>query len=83
MLLNVDGSIQDAGWRILADGWGLSIGRGGNPHDGAYTYRRVVDCVTGACSSSRRRHLKSLAASINCTRRPSTRNLISRFALVL
>ncbi len=49
MLLNVDGTIQDAGWRILADGWGRPIGRGGNPCDGAYTYRRVVDCVTGAC----------------------------------
>jgi O-antigen biosynthesis protein len=49
MLLNVDGSIQDAGWRILSNGWGYSIGRGGDPNDGAYTYRRAVDCVTGAC----------------------------------
>ena len=49
MLLNVDGTIQDAGWRILSDGWGSPIGRGGSSGDGAYTYRRLVDCVTGAC----------------------------------
>ncbi|MGA2843262.1 MAG: methyltransferase domain-containing protein, partial [Steroidobacteraceae bacterium] len=49
MLLNVDGTIQDAGWRILADGWGYAIGRGGDSRNGAYTYRRSVDCVTGAC----------------------------------
>ena len=49
MLLNVDGTIQDAGWRILGNGWGFPIGRGGSSSDGAYTYRRVVDCVTGAC----------------------------------
>ncbi len=49
MLLNVDGTIQDAGWRILSNGWGRPIGREGNPRDGAYTYRRAVDCVTGAC----------------------------------
>jgi len=49
MLLNVDGTIQDAGWRILGSGWGFPLGRGGSPNDGAYTYRRVVDCVTGAC----------------------------------
>ena len=49
MLLNVDGTIQDGGWRILGNGWGHPIGRGGNPRDGSYTYRRPVDCVTGAC----------------------------------
>jgi GT2 family glycosyltransferase/glycosyltransferase involved in cell wall biosynthesis len=49
MLLNADGTIQDAGWRILEDGWGYSIGRGDDPRNGSYTYRRSVDCVTGAC----------------------------------
>lgn len=49
MLLNPDGSIQDSGWRILQNGWGYPIGRGGDPRNGAYTYRRIVDCVTGAC----------------------------------
>lgn len=49
MLLNTDGTIQDAGWRILNSGWGYPIGRGRDPRDGAYTYRRAVDCVTGAC----------------------------------
>jgi glycosyltransferase involved in cell wall biosynthesis len=49
MLLNRDGTIQAAGWRILSDGWGYAIGRGRNPRDGAYTYRRTADCITGAC----------------------------------
>ena len=49
MLLNVDGTIQDAGWRMMENGWAHPIGRGGDPRDGAYTYRRPVDCVTGAC----------------------------------
>jgi GT2 family glycosyltransferase/SAM-dependent methyltransferase len=49
MLLNVDGTIQDAGWRILGDGWGRPIGRGSDPHNGSYMYRRFVDCVGGAC----------------------------------
>ncbi|WP_160123792.1 methyltransferase domain-containing protein [Rhodovarius lipocyclicus] len=49
MLLNRDGTIQDAGWRILWNGWGHSLGRGADLQDGRYTYRRSVDCVTGAC----------------------------------
>lgn len=49
MLLNSDGTIQDAGWRILDNGWGQKIGENCNSNDGAYTYRRQVDCVTGAC----------------------------------
>jgi GT2 family glycosyltransferase/glycosyltransferase involved in cell wall biosynthesis/SAM-dependent methyltransferase len=49
MLLNTDGTIQDAGWTILDNGWGYSIGRGADPNNGSFTYRRSVDCVTGAC----------------------------------
>lgn len=49
MLLNPDGSIQDCGWSITKNGWGYPVGRGGDPRNGAYTYRRQVDCVTGAC----------------------------------
>lgn len=49
MLLNRDGSVQDAGWRILGSGWGHPIGRNASSQDGAYTYRRPVDCVSGAC----------------------------------
>jgi FkbM family methyltransferase len=49
MLLNIDGTIQSAGWRILRNGWGYSVGAGADPNDGAYTYRHPVDCVTGAC----------------------------------
>lgn len=55
MLLNDDGSIQDAGWRILSNGWGQPIGRDGDPRNGAYTRRRRVDCVTGACFAVPRR----------------------------
>ncbi len=49
MLLGCDGRIQEAGWAILSDGWGAPIGRDADPNDGAYSYRRRVDCVTGAC----------------------------------
>jgi GT2 family glycosyltransferase/SAM-dependent methyltransferase/glycosyltransferase involved in cell wall biosynthesis len=49
MLSDVNGSIENAGWRILADGRGWPIGKGRSLRDGAYTYRRQVDCVTGAC----------------------------------
>ena len=49
MLIDVNGSIENAGWRILADGRGWPIGKGRNLRDGAHTYRRQVDCVTGAC----------------------------------
>lgn len=49
MLLNRDGTIQDAGWRIMWNGWGHPLGRGADARDGAYTHRRLVDCVTGAC----------------------------------
>ncbi len=49
MLIDVNGSIENAGWRILADGRGWPIGRGRNLRDGAHTYQRQVDCVTGAC----------------------------------
>ncbi|MBR0649982.1 methyltransferase domain-containing protein [Roseomonas terrae] len=49
MLLNQDGTIQDAGWRIAGNGWGHPLGRGTDAQNGAYTHRRAVDCVTGAC----------------------------------
>jgi GT2 family glycosyltransferase/glycosyltransferase involved in cell wall biosynthesis/SAM-dependent methyltransferase len=49
MLLNNDGTIQDGGWRILSNGWGHPIGRNESAQDGAFTYRRRVDCITGAC----------------------------------
>lgn len=49
MLLNDNNTIQDAGWTMMKSGWGEPIGRGQPIDDGRYTYRRVVDCVTGAC----------------------------------
>jgi GT2 family glycosyltransferase len=47
MLLNNDGTVQDAGWKINIDGSGDPIGRGDCPTD--HLTRKVVDCVTGAC----------------------------------
>lgn len=47
MLLDNDGTIQEAGWRMLADGSGIPIGRGDSPK--AHAGRKFVDCVTGAC----------------------------------
>lgn len=47
-LLNDDGTIQDAGWRILQNGWGEPIGRGDCKEDSYYGHTRTVDCVTGA-----------------------------------
>lgn len=49
MLLNPNGTIQDAGWRIQHNGWGHPLGRDADESDSRYTYRRTVDCVTGAC----------------------------------
>ena len=54
MLLNLDGSIQSAGWRIMSNGWGHPIGLNRDQRNGAYTYRRQVDCLTGACFVVRR-----------------------------
>lgn len=48
-LLNPDGTIQDAGWAVLDNGWGVPIGRGGDAGCERYNYVREVDCVIGAC----------------------------------
>ncbi len=38
MMLDVDGTIQDAGWRIQGNGWDYPLGRGSEARDGAHTY---------------------------------------------
>jgi radical SAM superfamily enzyme YgiQ (UPF0313 family)/GT2 family glycosyltransferase/MoaA/NifB/PqqE/SkfB family radical SAM enzyme/glycosyltransferase involved in cell wall biosynthesis len=53
-LLNPDGTIQDAGWSVLANGWGVPIGRNGDASEERYNYVREVDCVVGACLLTRR-----------------------------
>lgn len=60
MLLNTDGTIQDAGWRILGDGWGHPLGRGATTEGSAHTYRREADCVTGASLLVRRSAFEAL-----------------------
>jgi FkbM family methyltransferase len=60
MMLNADGTIREAGWRILSDGEGYPLGRGSNARDGAHTYRRRVDCVTGGCLAIRRAHFEKI-----------------------
>jgi GT2 family glycosyltransferase len=49
LMLNGDGTIQDAGWVMTCDGWGYPIGRGAASEDCRFAFRRDVDAVTGAC----------------------------------
>ncbi len=60
MLLNTDGTIQDAGWRIGGDGWGIPLGRGAATDDSAHAHRREADCVTGASLLVRRSVFEAL-----------------------
>ena len=48
-LLNADGSLQEAGGGVLADGWGYPYGRDDRPDRSQYSFVREVDVVTGAC----------------------------------
>ena len=48
-LLNMDGTIQDAGWTISSDGWGIPLGRNQPADHGEFAHLREVDCVGGAC----------------------------------
>lgn len=48
-ILNMDETLQDAGWVINTEGWGIPLGRGSTPNLPEYNYLREVDCVLGAC----------------------------------
>ncbi len=54
MLLNADGSLQEAGNVMFKDGWGYPYGRGDDPDKPEYGFVRHVDCVSGACFLVRR-----------------------------
>lgn len=54
MLLNPDGSIQEAGSVVDSVGWALAIGRGASPGDFAYRFRREIDYGSAACLLIRR-----------------------------
>lgn len=53
-LLNMDGSLQEAGNVMFKDGWGYPYGRGDRADKPEYEFVRQVDCVTGACFLVRR-----------------------------
>lgn len=54
MLLNPDGTVQEAGGIIHSNGWGHPFGAGDDAASGACNYVREVDVVTGACFLVRR-----------------------------
>jgi GT2 family glycosyltransferase/glycosyltransferase involved in cell wall biosynthesis len=49
MLLNPDGSIQEAGSVIDSIGWTLALGRGQSASDFAHRFRREIDYGSAAC----------------------------------
>ena len=53
-MLNADGTLQEAGVAIPADGWGIPYGAGDDPALPAYDFVRDVDAVVGACIAVRR-----------------------------
>lgn len=48
-LLNADGTVQEAGGIVHANGWGHPYGRGDDPEKPEYNFVREVDVVIGAC----------------------------------
>ncbi len=54
MLLNMDGSLQEAGNMMFQDGVGYPYGRGERADRPEYGFVRQVDCVSGACFLVRR-----------------------------
>lgn len=55
-----DGTLQEAGSRILADGSCEGLGRGRDPHDGAFDFERTVDFCSGAFLMTPRALFESL-----------------------
>jgi GT2 family glycosyltransferase len=53
-LVYPDGRLQEAGGLIWSDATGVNVGRGQDPSDSAFTYRREVDYCSGACLLVRR-----------------------------
>ncbi|WP_176953104.1 glycosyltransferase [Belnapia rosea] len=53
-LINKDGTLQEAGGIILRLADGVNYGRGGDPLDGRFNYRRDADYVSGASLMTRR-----------------------------
>lgn len=53
-LVYPNGTLQEAGGVVFADGSGWNVGKGGNPDDPRYTFAREVDYCSGACLLVRR-----------------------------
>lgn len=62
MLLNDDGSVQQAGAILGLDGATGLYGQGGDPGDGRYNFARVVDYAAAACLLVRRELLIEFGA---------------------
>jgi GT2 family glycosyltransferase len=60
MLLNPDGSIQEAGSVIDSVGWPLAFGRGESPDTLAHRFRREVDYGSAACMLVRREDFQAI-----------------------
>jgi GT2 family glycosyltransferase len=54
MLISPDGMLEEAGGIIWSDATGLNYGRGRDPSNAEYQYRREVDYCSGACLLLRR-----------------------------
>ena len=65
MLVNVDGSLQEAGGIIWDDGSGWNWGRGGDPNHPRYNFVREVDYVSG-CSLMIERDLFLKTGMFDC-----------------
>ncbi len=59
-LVYPNGTLQEAGGIIFSDGSAANYGRGGDPEDPRYTYRRDVDYCSGAAIAVRRELLVDL-----------------------
>ena len=64
--LNPDGTLQEAGSVLYADGLTRPIGGGADPNDPAYRFRRVVDYGSAACMVLRRSTFAALGGFDPC-----------------